>query len=287
MNVQDFVEKVVRGAKDGARAAMDGEAPQVRVVLDLQMRPVNEQVDVYEDEILPKAHIEVDFWRMMEEPMGTAQGLPATECETDAIDAEEGLRMKPRSLGASLSVAAARLTARETDAQGKAKLRALEVCTSIWPVTPEDSAAVNRLLYRHERALRGLPDITDELAMEHLGLDAPKPEEKADEAERFCEALKEIRRATIPVFSYPGREGMNMDWLREVCHAALVGRPFQAPAQARVAYLRPKGRITEVSTDEDLLQRLPAMFRKANGEPPTDADCARLVALLRKPRSKP
>ena len=202
-----------------------------------------------------------------EEPLGASQPMQEPDAE--------------------FARAAARLTARETDAQGKAKLRALEVCTSIWPVTPEDSAAVNRLLYRHERALRGLPDITDELAMEHLGLDAPKPEEKADEAERFCEALKEIRRATIPVFSYPGREGMNMDWLREVCHAALVGRPFQAPAQARVAYLRPKGRITEVSTDEDLLQRLPAMFRKPNGEPPTDADCARLVRLLRKPRSNP
>ena len=273
MNVQDFVEKVVRGAKAGARAAMDGEAPQVRVVFDLQLGPW-EKDDHSGDYILVaygkphRAHIEVDFWRMVEEqPMGTLE--PMQEPNAD------------------FARAAARLTARETKAMGTAKLRAFEICTSIWPVTPEDSAAVNRLLYRHERVMRGLPDITDELAMEHLGLDAPKPEEKADEAERFCEALKEIRRATIPVFSYPGREGMNMDWLREVCHAALVGRPFQAPAQARVAYLRPKGRITEVSTDEDLLQRLPAMFRKPNGEPPTDADCARLVALLSKPRSNP
>jgi len=137
MNVQDFVEKVVRGAKDGAKAAMGEEAPQVRVVFDLQLQAVNEQVDVCEHEILPKAHIEVDspnVWGMAEEPL---------------------VGNEPMML------------------------------------TPKD-------------------------------LEEP-PEQVVDEA----------------------------------------------------------------PTDEDLLQRLPAMFRKANGEPPTDADCARLVRLLRKPRSKP
>ena len=240
MNVQDFVEKVVREVRAGAKAALGEELASVRAVLDLTLSvwrgDDREAIEVLRD--TPQtAHVEVDSWGMAEEqPMGTLEPMqePDADCaraaaerramtdrEQDAIGAEEGLQMKPRGPGTSLYAAAAE-RARRTAIETVAMEAARELCgvldAAIEPVTVADCAVMVRLLYRHERVMRGLPDIADELAMEHLGLASPEP---------------------------------------------------------------------EVSTDEDLLQRLPAMFRKANGEPPTDADCARLVRLLRKPRSNP
>lgn len=82
-----------------------------------------------------------------------------------------------------------------------------------------------------------------------------------------------IDKSSVAEFRRGGLRFVSYDSDREVClvDAELI--------------LRPKAQVDEPS-DEEMLRRLPALFRPG-GEAPTDAQCERLISLLRARGSKP